>query len=163
MAGNRHHSCSSMEDPGEQECFDPPVLLQTPALPKVSPRVAKSDAHFNTSCVEQESPLCWHREQVGFFKSQRTWLARHCLQPPWVRVLTGPTRSAAFLRGIPSDWTFTWPDFDRACRRRLRMCRISYQISKTEVAVDQPANENTRHPAEIYTRNTGHAVVDNLI
>lgn len=101
MAGNRHHSCSSMEDPGEQECFDPPVLLQTPALPKVSPRVAKSDAHFNTSCVEQESPLCWHREQVGFFKSQRTWLARHCLQPPWVRVLTGPTRSAAFLRGIP--------------------------------------------------------------
>ena len=63
----------------------------------------------------------------------------------------------------PSDWAFTWPDFDRACRRRLRMCRISYQISKTEVAVDQPANENTRRPAEIYTRNTGHAVVDNLI
>ena len=38
---------------------------------------------------------------------------------------------------------------------------IRYQ--KTEVAVDEPANENTRRPAEIYTRNTGHAVVDNLI
>ena len=46
------------------------------------------------------------------------------------------------------------------------MCRNQLSepdIKDSEVAVDQPANENTRRPAEIYTRNTGHAVVDNLI
>lgn len=45
------------------------------------------------------------------------------------------------------------------------MCRNQLSepdIKDSEVAVDQPANENAHHPAEIYTRNTGHAVVDRI-